>query len=39
MINKKVYLASPFFNDMERSVMQATLSTLRTQYAEVYAPF
>ena len=39
MINKKVYLASPFFNDMERGVMQATLSALRTQYAEVYAPF
>ena len=39
MINKKVYLASPFFNDIEKGVMQATLSALRTQYAEVYAPF
>ena len=39
MIDKKVYLASPFFNDMERGGMQATLSALRTQYSEVYAPF
>ena len=39
MIDKKVYLASPFFNDIERSIMQATLSTLRTIYKEVYAPF
>lgn len=39
MIDKKVYLASPFFNDKERGIMQATLAALRVQYKEVYAPF
>ena len=39
MIEKKVYLASPFFNAHERHVMKSMLAVLRTQYKEVYAPF
>lgn len=39
LINKSVYLASPFFNAHERSVMENLLSLLRANYREVYAPY
>lgn len=38
MIDKKVYLASPFFNDYERQMMFAYLNMLRQRYSYVYAP-
>ena len=36
---KKVYLASPFFNDEEIKTMESVLEILRSKDLEVFAPF
>jgi len=35
----KIYLASPFFNDVERKVMVAVLNKMRSDGYDVYAPY